>query len=89
MDFGWTEQKRLKTLEERGLDFVDVCRLFDGRRLLTYPSPRDGEMLFVTVELLEQRLVAVVWMDRSTVRRIISMRRARDAEEREYRAAFH
>jgi uncharacterized DUF497 family protein len=88
MDFEWTESKRLKTLEERGLDFIDCRSLFDGRPLFTYPSPREGEDRFVSVGLLEQRLIAAVWMDRGTTRRIISMRRARHAEERTYRALF-
>jgi uncharacterized DUF497 family protein len=88
MLFEWSEPKRQKTLAERGLDFRDAGQLFDGRSVLTYPSPRDGEERFVSVGLLQHRLVAVVWMERDTGRRIISMRRARRAEEGSYRALF-
>jgi uncharacterized protein len=85
-DLEWFEDKRLWTLKERGLDFRDARHLLDGRPLYTYPSPREGEERFVSVGLLEHRLVAVVWMERDDVRRIISMRRARHGEERAYRA---
>lgn len=88
MDFEWFEDKRIWTLEDRGLDFRDVQRLFDGRPLYTYPSPRGNEARFVSVGLLEQRFTAVVWMERASARRIISMRRARHGEERAYHALF-
>ena len=42
MQFEWDETKRQKPLEERGLDFRDAWRLFDGRPLYNYPSPREA-----------------------------------------------
>jgi uncharacterized DUF497 family protein len=86
MDYEWDEEKRIRTLHDRGLDFRDASRFFDGRSLISYPSSRSGEDRFVSVGFLEQRLIAVVWMERGGARRIISMRRARDGEERTYRA---
>jgi len=88
MDFEWDETKRLRTLHERGLDFRDARRLFDGRPLYSYPSLRFGEDRVVSIGLLEHRLIAVVWTERDGARRIISMRRARDAEERKFRALY-
>jgi uncharacterized DUF497 family protein len=85
MRFEWFEAKRERTLAERGLDFRDARHLFDGRPLYSYPSPRGEEARIVSVGLLEQRWVAVVWMDRAGVRRIISMRRARHGEQALYR----
>ncbi len=86
MQFEWDETKRRKTLEERGLDFRDAGQLFDGRPLYSYPSPRGDEDRIVSVGRLEGRCIAAVWMQRPGARRIISMRRARDGEERRYRA---
>jgi hypothetical protein len=86
IEYEWDENKRRRTLDERGLDFRDARHLFDGRPLLSYPSPREAEHRLVSVGLLEGRGVAVVWMERAGARRIISMRRARDGEERRYRA---
>ncbi len=88
MDFEWDERKREITLDARGLDFRDGCDLFDGRVVMSYPSPRAEEQRFVTVGLIEGRLIAVVWTQRDDARRIISMRRARHGEEKIYAALF-
>ena len=88
MQFEWDEVKRQRTLEERGLDFRDARHLFDGRPLYSYPSRRGDEDRIVSVGTLERRCFAVVWMQRLGARRIISMRRARDGEEKRYRALF-
>ena len=88
MDFEWDENKRAINLAEHGLDLIDATRLFDGRPVFTYPSPRHGEQRFVTVGQLTSRFFAVVWTERIEAIRLISFRRARDAEERKYRAIF-
>ena len=88
MDFEWDEKKRAINLVEHGLDLIDATPLFDGRPVLTYPSPRHGEERFVTVGQLTNRFFAVVWTERAESIRLISFRRARDAEERKYRTIF-
>ena len=88
MDFEWDENKRAKNLAEHGLDLIDATPLFDGRSVFTYPSPRHGEERFVTVGQLTNRFFAVVWTGRAESIRLISFRRARDAEERKYRTIF-
>lgn len=86
--FEWDEAKRLRTLRERGPDFRDARLLFDGRPFYSYPSLRFGEDRVVSIGLLEQRLIAIVWTERNGAYRIISVRRATDAEERKFRALF-
>ena len=88
MDFEWDEKKRSINLRVHGLDLMDATRLFDGRPVYSYPSPRHGEERFVTVGLLVGKFFAVVWTERAEAVRLISFRRARDAEERKYRAIF-
>lgn len=88
MDFEWDERKRAVNLREHALDLMDAAPLFDGQPVYTYPSPRRGEDRFVTVGILAGRFFAVVWTRRVEVIRLISFRRARDAEERKYRALF-
>ena len=88
MDFEWDEKKRAINLADHGLDLIEATKLFDGRPVFTYPSPRHGEERFVTVGLLTNRFFAVVWTERVEAIRLISFRRARDAEERKYRAIF-
>lgn len=86
--FEWDEAKRLSVLRVRGLDFVDGQALFDGRAVYTFPSPRGTEERWVTVGELNARLVAAVWTKRDDATRIITMRRARDAEARQYRKLY-
>ncbi len=88
MNFEWDENKREANIAKHGLDLMTGACLFDGRRVYSYPSPRGEENRYVTVGLLAEELVAVVWTARETGIRLISLRRARDAEKRIYRAQF-
>ena len=74
------EQKRIQTLEERGLDFARadaVADIEDVRRAY-------GERRFKTYGFLDGRLTAVVWTVRGAKRRIISMRKANEREIKKY-----
>ena len=78
--------KREKTLLERGLDFADSDKIFDGLHFVA----RDdrcayGEERFITVGLLDARIVVIVWTPRKSARRIISMRYANDREISRYK----
>lgn len=84
--FEWWEPKRLRILRGRELDFRDAVEIFDGRPTVTFDSYRNNEERFVTIGLIEGKFYAVIWTWRGENRRIISFRRARDAEERRYRA---
>jgi uncharacterized DUF497 family protein len=77
--------KRRKTLEERNLDFKDAPEVFDGRHK-TVPDDRRnyGEDRFITIGRLAGRMVVLVWTLRMKVRRIISMRKANDREQKAY-----
>jgi uncharacterized DUF497 family protein len=85
MPFEWDETKRQRNVARHKLDLVDAEVLFDGRPVVTFPSPRDGEPRFVTTGLTDGRFHTVVWTERGEATRLISFRRARDAEERDYR----
>jgi len=89
MDFEWSEAKRLWVLQERGIDFLRIAEvLFDGRPTLTILSPRDDEDRFVSLVPIEGKLFAVIWMRRGEAIRLVTARRARDGEEKRYRAAY-
>jgi uncharacterized DUF497 family protein len=86
--FEWDENKRLKNIERRGLDFLDACSIFDGRDISTAPSKYPHEERFVSTAIFEdKKFYSVVWTWRDGAQRIISFRRARDGEERAYRQA--
>jgi uncharacterized DUF497 family protein len=88
MEFEWSGAKRVAVLEARGLDFLDGRQLFDGRPIYILASSCGAEERWISVGELDGRLVAVVWTLRNEAIRIITMRRARRAEERRYRALY-
>ena len=88
MVFEWDEATRAVNHGKHQLDLIDGQYLFDGRPVITYASPRGHEARFVTVGLIGRKFYAVVWTERGGATRLISFRRARDGEERAYRARF-
>lgn len=88
MDFEWDEAKRAANLEKHAIDFLRATQLFDGRPVITRSSPRGDELRFITIGAVEEEIVAVVWTERDSVKRIISARKARNAEKRAYRSVF-
>ncbi|HEX7781419.1 MAG TPA: BrnT family toxin [Sphingobium sp.] len=89
MDITFDPEKRRKTLKERGLDFADSVRVFNGRSITALDDRFDyGEARYITYGYMDGRAVILVWTPRSEVRRIISMRYANDRERRYYEAAL-
>jgi uncharacterized protein len=88
MEFEWSEAKRIAVLQARRLDFLDGRRMFDGRPILTAPSPRRDEERWVSIGELDGEMIAIVWTRRGSAIRIITMRKARDEEKRRYRSLY-
>ena len=93
MKLSWTEAKRAKTLQERGLDFARAAEVFAGLHVTppSLPSPASGERggggrscetRLVTAGFLDSRLVVMVWTPRRDARHIISMRYAHAKEQK-------
>ncbi len=78
-------QKRVQTLLERGLDFARAGEIF-SQTINTFQDLRRsyGEPRFITVGFLDGRLTVVVWTQRGSRKRIISMRNANERETKEY-----
>jgi uncharacterized protein len=74
--------KREATLDNRGLDMALAGEVFDGLTL-TVPSDRD-EPRFFTLGFWRGRMVVLVWTPRDGGRRIISMRKANESEQKLY-----
>ena len=81
----WDETKRQKNVGKHGIDFVGVEEVFRG---LTVTMEDDrhsyGEQRFVTLGLLNGRIVVVVHMEREDRMRIISVRKATRYEQELY-----
>jgi uncharacterized DUF497 family protein len=78
-------QKRFQTLLERSLDFARAGEVF-SRTIHTFPDLRQsyGESRFITLGFLDGRLTVMVWTQRGSRKRIISMRNANEREIKEY-----
>lgn len=85
MDLDWDEDKRERTLQERGLDFADVAAArWDNA--LTAEDQREeyGERRFVSLVPIQDRLCVVAWCIRGKALRVISLRKANARERRRY-----
>jgi uncharacterized DUF497 family protein len=81
--------KRRRTLAERGLDMRRAKEVFAGVHFTRVDDRFDyGEPRFVTVGMLESRLVVFVWTPRRSARRIISMRHCHEREAKRLRPYF-
>lgn len=77
--------KRAKTLEERGLDFLDAGFVFAGRTLDVEDTRADyGEVRVQSIGHLAGRMVMIVWTQRGKARHVISMRKCNDREQARY-----
>jgi uncharacterized DUF497 family protein len=89
MRFEWDEDKRQSNIEKHGLDFIRAARLFEGRPRLDAASPRGREHRILSIGELEGVVIAVAWTQRrEDICRIISVRRARDEEKRQYHQTY-
>ena len=86
MPFEWDEDKRQRNLAKHGIDFAEAEALFDGRPIVEASSRFTHESRVLTTGLVNGRFYTAVWTRRGNNIRIISARRARDGEERTYRA---
>ena len=85
MNFEFDQDKRDKTLLERGLDFARASEVFAGVHFTGQDARVEyAEDRFITVGWLDKRLIVLVWTPRGEVRRIISMRKANGREKALY-----
>ncbi len=84
--FEWDEDKQRSNKEKHGIDFLRARILFDGRPVLTVATSRGEEARFATTGAVDDRYYTAIWTLRGEKVRIISVRKARDAEKRKYRA---
>jgi uncharacterized protein len=89
MKFEWDETKRQANLRKHGIDFIACESLFGGYTLTVEDDRFDyGERRFVTLGLLEGRVVSVVHTETARRTRIISIRKATCREEESYFESF-
>lgn len=83
--FEWDEAKRKANIQRHGIDFRGTEKVFDGYTVTVLDDRFDyGERRFVTLGLLEARVVAVVHTEDDERIRIISVRKATSNEQKSY-----
>ena len=86
MKIDFDPAKRLRTLEQLGLDMVHASRVFSGIKVTIVDDRKDyGEPRWITFGFLNARMVVIVWTKRGNDLRIISMRKANDKEQEIFR----
>jgi hypothetical protein len=85
MEFEWGESKRESNIRRHGIDFVDVSALFEGLTV-TVEDTRVayGEPRYITIGLLQGRVIVVAHTERKDKIRIISARKATKYEKATY-----
>ncbi|MBF0341513.1 MAG: BrnT family toxin [Magnetococcales bacterium] len=87
MKITYDPAKRDKTLDERGLDFLCAPKVFASEHYTRQDERKDyGEPRFITIGLLDKRMVVMVWTPRDSARHIISLRKANEREQARYQA---
>jgi uncharacterized DUF497 family protein len=85
MEFEWDEKKRLSNIEKHKIDFIDAKTIYEGFVYTFQDTRMDyGEPRFVSIGLLSDILISVVFTPRANRRRIISARKSRSNERRKY-----
>ena len=89
MEIEFDPSKRQDTLNERGLDMADAAAVFESEHVTMEDERIDyGETRYITVGFLVGRMVFLAWTPRGDARRIISMRKANDREQKAYASRF-
>ncbi|MSQ73486.1 MAG: BrnT family toxin [Betaproteobacteria bacterium] len=89
MEITFDQAKRDRTLRDRGLDFVDARRVFNGETFTFADERREyGETRLITLGFLAGRMVVIGWVERSGVRHVFSMRKANEREIKTHSQQF-
>jgi uncharacterized protein len=85
MEIEYDLSKRLVTLDQRGIDMADAGLVFENSVITIDDHRQDyGEVRYITFGKLLGRMVVLAWTLRNGRRRIISMRKANEREQKIY-----
>ena len=86
VQFEWDPAKNDSNLAKHGISFVAASQVFEdpGHVVLDSTKPGNGERRYKAIGIIDDKLFTVIFTERSANRRIISARRSRPDERREY-----
>lgn len=85
MQFEWDANKNESNIRKHGVAFEEASKMFFRERL-EKRSDHEGEIRYIAVGEIDNRIIAVIYTPRGENIRIISARKARKNEERAYRS---
>ncbi len=86
MDYEWDENKNQLNIKKHTLNFEDSKEVLQNAHLLIKDIRYNyGESRYIAVGYLRKRLVIIVYTKRKDVYRIISMRKANEREQANYK----
>lgn len=89
MLISYDPDKRLDTLNRRGLDFDDAIHVFRGVTVEMEDDRHDyGERRIICYGLLSDRLIVVGYVQRGMYRHVFSMRKANEREKKRLAPIF-
>ncbi|EAZ89667.1 BrnT family toxin [Crocosphaera chwakensis] len=85
MKFEWDEDKRLINIRKHDIDFLDVKSIFENDTVIIEDNRFNyNEQRWLALGLLKGRVVVVVYTERKSSLRIISIRKGTQYEQRTY-----
>jgi uncharacterized protein len=83
--YEWNGAKRQSNIQKQGIDFIGIEKVFAGETVTILDDRFDyGERRYLTLGLLQGRVVVVAHTETEEVIRIISVRKATKNEEIRY-----
>lgn len=86
--YEWDPIKRLSNIQKHQLDFIDAPLVFEGPILRARAKTVANEQRWLATGLLHGVAVTMIYTTRNNTIRLISMRKARHAEETSTRTVF-
>lgn len=83
-NFEWDDNKRIINLEKHGLDFIDAIDVFYDDERIETQIEKSGEQRYITIGMVNEVILLVVYTKRGRKKRIISARIASKKERLEY-----
>lgn len=84
MQFEWDDTKEEANIAKHEIDFDTAIDLFDGRGFIETSSSYPDEERWLRTGIVDGRFMTVIWTRRGNTIRIISARRSRANEKRNY-----
>jgi len=86
MQYSYDKTKKVLNLKKHGLDFDDARQVIESGKTVTFEDNRFdyGERRFITLGLLQAKLVVIVTSETDNEIRILSMRKAEKNDQAIY-----